>query len=96
MATDTTDMTQEELIRFVHVDNGDEATNAMAYKESAEEALLIAGVYKNYSNPLYKRLIVAFVARSITSPDIPFSFAQSEILSSYIIQLRNLQEMSSK
>lgn len=85
-----------ELARLLHVDedNEDELANAMFYKSSAEVYLEGAGIQKDYTNSLYKHLVVTLIARAAERPDAMTKFhdiTESGLLA-MIAQLRMTQK----
>ena len=87
-------MTDEELARLLHIDQDDEAmiANANMCKAAAEEYLNGAGVKQDYTNGLYKLLVVVLITRSLDRPDMlpKFSDMPGSGVVALIAQLRLL------
>lgn len=89
-------MTDEELARLLHIDQDDEAmiANANMCKAAAEEYLNGAGVKQDYTNGLYKLLVVVLITRSLDRPDMltKFSDMPGSGVVAMIAQLRLSQQ----
>ena len=89
-------MTDEELARLLHIDQDDEAmiANANMCKAAAEEYLNGAGVKQDYTNGLYKMLVVVLITRSLDRPDMltKFSDMPGSGVVAMIAQLRLSQQ----
>ena len=86
-----------ELARLLHIDsdNEDEIANAKFYMKSAEMYLAGAGVAKDYSNGLYKHLVITLTARALERPNMLSNFADMAVngLLPMIAQLRLTQAL---
>ena len=86
-----------ELARLLHIDsdNDDEIANAKFYVKSAEMYLAGAGVAKDYSNGLYKHLVITLTARALERPNMMSNFADMAVngLLPMIAQLRLTQAL---
>ena len=93
------DLDTKDIITALHIDNDndEEINNALIYKSSAEAYLAGAGIKKDYSNSLYKHLVIVLIARALERNTLLSNFADmvGNGLIPMVAQLRLTQKLES-
>ena len=88
-------MHAEELARLLHIDTDEEKANAMHYAGVAEQYLVNAGCKVDYTNTLFRGLVVSITAKMLTNPDLLTNLSESTgiTLNGMIAQCRAAQNL---
>lgn len=88
-------MDAETLGRLLHIDSDEEKQNAVFYAEAAVKYLINAGCREDYTDGLFKALVVTITAKMLTNPDLLTNLGENSglAINAMIAQCRAAQSM---